>query len=439
MRPIAVAACSIGLALACQTRPHDPPPPATNVVLVSIDTLRADHLGAYGYGPPTSPNIDAFAGDAVRFDRAFAHAPSTLISHASLFTSEIPSHHGASYHQFQAVSPAATTLTETLSEHGYRSFAVTGGGQLASAYGLDRGFEGYEEQPHFGSAWRRGLEWLDETGGRPFFLFLHTYDVHHPYQPTPGSLTMMDAGYRGTLPPDISVGLLEAVNWKGRHLDAADRAHIVAAYDAGIRDVDAEFGRLIEELRRRHLYDDTLIVLVSDHGEEFMEHGIIGWHGHTLYDELLRIPLIVKLPGRRDAGRVVDAPVRGIDLAPTILAIAGIAPPETFDGQALVPLPAPDSAAYEVLLVQREPGPGEDTGARGIRTSEWMTDGTHLFDLRHDPGEQHDIGRERPLLLRALLEEQRNTVAGRRVAEGIPFSPTQALKDRLRSLGYIGG
>ena len=347
---ILVGIAVIGLASGCGG--PAPTAPAHSVILISIDTLRADHLGCYGYPKPTTPAIDVFRRDAALFEQAIAHAPSTLPSHASMFTSLLPSHHGASVANSFGVDSEAITLTEILKAEGYATAAFNGGIQLDPIYGLDRGFDVYDAvRPSvasadllvdpvdmFDHAVDEAIHWIEniEINRRErFFLFLHTYELHHPYTPTPEALESIGADYDGSLPKDISVDLLRRINDGDVELEPGDLEHIISSYDAELRSVDTAFGRLIDFLREEDLYDDAIIVFTSDHGEEFGERGFVGWHAHTLYDELLRVPLLVKLPGAEHGGASLEPQVRGIDVAPTILAALELDAPAEFEGVSL--------------------------------------------------------------------------------------------------------
>ena len=211
-----VLAAALALAGGCRARPRTP------VILVSIDTLRPDHLGCYGYPRPTSPNLDAFRKDAVLFRQAIAHAPSTLASHASLLTSLLPPHHGASISNNLAVPRGVVTLAELLRAEGYATASFNGGVQLDPVWGLDQGFDTYmsvkprgapaeslvDEHDRFSFITEEARAWILDHEGPPFFLFLHTYEVHHPYSPDPADLDPFRGDYKGPLPDRITVDLL---------------------------------------------------------------------------------------------------------------------------------------------------------------------------------------------------------------------------------------
>jgi arylsulfatase A-like enzyme len=442
--------CASGLGLAALaatlscSRPAARPP----IVLVSIDTLRPDHLGCYGYPRPTSPNIDAFRKDAVLFRSAFAHAPSTLPSHASMLTSLLPPHHGASIANDLAVPHEILTLAEVLHERRYVTASFNGGLQLDPVYGLDQGFDVYESvKPRGASAGslvdpadrfshtvERARAFVERQAGPGFFLFLHTYEVHHPYSPDPGDLAPFRGDYRGPLPDLITVDLLRQINSGMRRVDDRDRQHIVDTYDAEIRSMDRAFGALVGFLKARKLYDAALVVLTSDHGEEFNEHGRMGWHSHTLYDELLRVPLLIKLPGGRLAGATIESTARHTDLAPTVLHALGIPVPAAFCGRDLfAPGPAPAGAddVWSALDVK------EPSEAWSLRTPEWKLVENRLYDLRHDPGEHTDVASAHSDVARRLAARRQALVDARKRASRRPAEADDELRERLRSLGYV--
>jgi arylsulfatase A-like enzyme len=414
-----------------------------DIVLISIDTLRADHLGCYGEKLPTSPHLDAFRADSVMFRTVEAQAPSTLASHASLFTSELPAHHGASFARLTALPDSAVTLAEVLAREGYRTVGLTAGGQLDPVFGVGQGFQTYRaetEKRRPGAFARRvaeGLRELDASDRRPLFLFLHTYETHHPYTPAPGILKRLDPGYRGRLGDRISIPFLEEVNAGRIRLDAADVRHVERAYSAEIVSADRGFGQLIDGLRERHRYRDTLIVVTSDHGEEFDEHGTLGWHSHTLYEELLRVPLLVHLPGGADAGREVALPVRSIDIAPTILELAGVASPDTFDGRSLVPLMRGEDLPELPQVAELDDDAPPAEAATSVRFRGWKLIGTRLFDLGADPGEQVSRSGDDTARWAEMIRIANAALAHRPGASTPGVHLDEKFERELRALGYL--
>jgi arylsulfatase A-like enzyme len=442
-------ACLAGALLAAGSgacRRHEPLRP---FVLVSIDTLRPDHLGCYGYGRPTSPDIDAFRRDAILFRQAVAQAPSTLPSHASILTSLIPPHHGASIANNLALPLEVTTLAEVLRSDGYATASFNGGIQLDPSWGLDQGFETYvsvkprtataealvDVLDRFAHEVDLAERWVESHPGRPFFLFLHTYEVHHPYTPDPAEMDLFRDGYTGPLPDRITVDLIRRINDGKLEVDARDRQHVVDAYDAEIHSMDEAFGQLIRFLKAKGLYDPALIVFTSDHGEEFGEHGRLGWHSHTLFDELLRVPLLVKLPFSRLGGTRVDRQVRGIDVAPTALAALGLAAPPAFEGANALAVGVPASPDALESFSSRDVV--EPNASVALRTPVWKLYDGRLFDLTADPGETRNVAASHADVALRLRQHLRAAVAarprpGKRVA-----APDDEVRERLRALGYV--
>jgi arylsulfatase A-like enzyme len=439
-----VACLALAAFVSCAT-PDDQvqrPAPTANVILISIDTLRPDHLGCYGYDVPTSPSLDQFCAEAVVFEQAIAQAPSTLHSHASIFSSLLPHHHGASWGAKTRLPDEAVTITEVLKAAGYATGAFTGGGQMDRVFGLDQGFDVYDRPgpQRFLHTVRRGIEWLDTTTDRPFFLFLHSYEVHHPYEPSPEHLALVGGDYDGELPDAISIELLREYNSRSRELKAGDLPHIIATYDAEIRSMDEGFAFLVAALKERGLYDDTLIVFTSDHGEEFGEHGAIGWHSHSLYDELLRVPLVIRFPGGAHAGRVVEQQVRSLDIAPTMAAILGLPVPDDFAGVDLTRFITGDETLSLLAISRMDRKRGIERSS--IRTDRWkmMTPGI-LYDLQTDPGEQWDTPSFKPTgsrdTVKRLQEALSEALAEREPLESEQVAPSESTLDELRALGYI--
>jgi arylsulfatase A-like enzyme len=423
----------------CRQPPRQRPP---GILLVSIDTLRPDHLGCYGYPPPTSPAIDRLCAESVVFDHASAHAPSTLPSHASILTSLLPHHHGASFENKRALPDEILTLAEVVAAAGYRTAAFTGGGQIDPIFGLGQGFEEYRvpASSDFTVTVDKGLKWLDQVGDAPFFLFLHTYQVHHPYEPAPEVLAKFESGYDGPFPDHISVETIRAINASGKPLPEADLRHIVATYDAEIREADDAFADLVEGLRGRGLWDSTVVIFTSDHGEEFAEHGYVGWHSHTLYEELLHVPLVIKLPAGREAGRRVDRLVRSIDIAPTALKAVGLRVPEQFSGIDLAALWSGREVPPLVAVSRLDRADKAKVSA--IRDERFKLERLYsrrerLFDLADDPQERWDASSSFPGEVGRLLALYDGILASRPTPAQLEVDPGDDLKKSLEDLGYI--
>lgn len=417
-----------------------PPPPS--VVLISIDTLRADHLGAYGYGPPTSPRLDALAREGVLFETAVAAAPSTLPSHASIFTSLSPHRHGASFAARRPLAESVLTLAEVLKGAGYRTGAFHDGGQIVPELGLGQGFEVYRPigQDRLAPVAAAGLAWLDGLKRQePFFLFLHTYETHLPYTPAAADLALFEPEpYTGFLGKGVGHKEMRTVKNQGLPLSPADQTHVVASYDAEIHSMDRALGELLEALQARGRLTDTLVVVTSDHGEEFGEHGTWAWHSHTLYEELLRVPLVLRLPADT-AGSVSDVRIpelaRGIDLAPTVLDVLGLPIPEAFEGRSLLPLIRREPASAPFALSLLDGGDPEQDFA--VRRERWKLYGERLFELEADPGERTDRAPERAEIAEVLRRYWTRERARGATATGSAIEIEGELRRRLEALGYL--
>ncbi len=440
-----VLALGVLLALACAPagRPR-------GVILISIDTLRADHLGCYGYERPTTPALDRLAAEGVRFARATAPSPWTIPSHASMLTGLLPPGHGMLDFDRQ-LPPEVRNLGEILKGHGFESAAFININYLLPASGLTRGFDRVVYHPTRGeggvqtrSAPRAVAtveEALARSDERPFFWFVHTFDVHTDYRPDAAHREAFVRPYDGGL--DGSTKTLNRVRQGELAASAEDIAHARDLYDAGIRQLDDVLGGLFAFLEETGLADETLVVVTSDHGEEFLEHGSV-LHGRTLYDEVIRVPLLIRGPGV-PRGRVVEQPVQLVDVVPTLLALLGLPPAPDLDGRDLSRLwsagggPAPEAVVAEAAPWKLW------TGSRAHFVS--VTLGDHklihelesgesrLFDLARDPGERHDLAAEQPERVAELLAEVEAYRARERAAAGErPLSEEQI--EQLRALGY---
>jgi arylsulfatase A-like enzyme len=419
-----------------------------SLVLISIDTLRADHLGAYGYPRPTSPNFDALARESLLFERCYSHSPKTASSHMSLFTGVLPAAHGVlNWDEGGTRRPEALpTLASLLQQAGYRTAAYTGGGNVSAELGFEHGFDTYVDTA--GASFSLAQLALDDLARtrRPFFLFVHTYAVHDPYLPPPEHAgPFVDPGYAGRI-----VASLEALgagnDWRPLHRaywarvnagDAADRRHVVDLYDGGIHAMDADLGRLLD--RFRALFgDEAVLVVVSDHGEEFQEHR--RWNHNSLYDEVLHVPLLVRFPGAAHAGRVA-APTRLTDVMPTLLDWLGLRTPGHVQGVSLVPVLAGDDRRPRPLLAE-----WNAWGMSALRTADLkymrLREGEELYDLAHDPGEKRNLlpaAADRTYLLRLTAErllESSFSLKERLGRNATPLLDAQTRK-QLEALGYV--
>ena len=423
-----------------------------DIVLVSIDSLRPDHLGCYGYPKPTSPTLDRLASEGVRCEVAVSTTSWTLPAHAAMLTGLFDSAHGVVDNGLR-LPAARTTLAEALAHSGWKTAGFFGGPYLDPAFGFGQGFERYEscmsprvESSHEDVTGPRTVEaverWLDETvepgAAEPFFLFLHLWDVHYDYRPPAEYVENFDPGYDGTLDAsDLPHNAAIAADMSPR-----DLRHLLALYDGEIRFTDENLGKILDAIDRKGRLRDALVIVTADHGEEFFEHGGKG-HQKTLFDEVVRVPCIVRWPGHLPRGAVVRDPVRIVDLAPTILSLAGASDRPPMQGRDVSPLlrgesMAPAPALMELLVDRND--------IRGLRTDReklisWRHAGkSFLYDLVRDPRELEPIPEPSPRLesslaeLRQLLE--RCADLGGPAAERLEVAPD--LVRRLGVLGYAG-
>lgn len=369
-----------------------------NLVLISLDTLRADKVGAYGAPEKLTPQLDAFAGEALLFERAYSTSCVTADAHMSMFTGLYPSVHGV--HNADSVSrqqvrlsQGIRTLPEQLSRAGFRTAAIAAGGNMSGSYGFARGMERYEEIFEIKDAQKRFSELLDgyEKDER-FMIFFHTYRLHDPYMAEDAYLAEHE--YTGAiehrvdvlreLREDASFRSLRDSFWKNVDKKSErDRARLVQLYEALVREVDEVVGAMIEELRDKH--PNTMIVIVSDHGEQFGEHG--GFLHNDLYEELVRIPWMVWSPKQR-WGHRVGAPVSTLDLAPTLIDWLGVEPLPNVQGQSLSSIVEDRQAPRPIFAEKRGNGTALRIGSEKIIERY----GKRLeFDLAVDPRELQSI------------------------------------------------
>jgi len=401
-------------------------PPPRNLLLITVDTLRPDHLGAWGYERGTSPGIDALAAGGVVFEDAYSHTSWTLPSLATLMTSLYTSSHGA--WNFESKLPeSVTTLAEILAEHGYHTGAVVTHVFAGRKYGMHQGFAEFDEElvvegirahaqitsPRVSA---KGAEWIQRRSGdeRPWFLWLHYFDPHGQYMEHPG----------------IS--------------ERFGRAEKLDLYDGEIAFTDRAIGTLLARLDAMGHADDTVVVLTADHGEEFGEHGRTR-HGKTLFEEVIRVPLVVRAPGLTP-GRVVG-PAPSVDLLPTLLELMGLPAPEGLSGASL--LAAMQGAPLEARPVLSELRAMAFKDADSYRLGRWkvIREGwkkrNHLYDLEADPAELVDLSAVHPEQLERMLREmdalrgaaRSASMEGRSSEQSPDLTPDEL--EGLRQLGYV--
>lgn len=424
-----------------------------NIILVSIDTLRADRLGAYGYHRDTSPEMDSLASTSVLFEWALSQAPNTSPSHMSMFTSLYPTVHG-----FTAAGNRLAgwrlTLAEYLRERGYRTLATTDGAYMRGWYGFDQGFEQYSDfKKGIAKAVRLAFRWLDGGVAEDrFFLFIHCYDVHSPYTPPPPYRDLYtDPNYDGGFHPGSRQ--LEAIRRavrrrdpeRGHGLSPADIEFISARYDGGIRYTDHWIGSLVDGLASRGLDGNTWLFITSDHGEEFTEHGSV-LH-EKLYHTVTHVPLIVRPPGGSRPGRRIPEIVELTDLMPTMLEIAGIEPVRALEGRSLMDLMAGKADGWKDVAYSEHPWFGE---RRAITTPTLHVLTSHerreleAYAYREDPLELSRLpdsvaSEETREAMRSLLvwDEDQAAIAQVQAGGARPVSIDEATRAELRALGYL--
>jgi arylsulfatase A-like enzyme len=484
-----------------------------NVVVIALDTTRADHLGCYGYGRGTSPNIDRFARESFVFEQAISAAPWTAPALISLMTSLYPAVHGVreTPHDWR-MSEKVVTLAEILKSRGYATAAFTEGGYARGDFGLDQGFDLYPANPEdttddhsilkqasrIVANTNRTVDWLRARDDQPFFLFFHTYEVHAPYRAPDEYVRRFEPAFDENAEHETVRRIIETWNatraidcagyltytlhqrrchtfaelpkmqerWKfnasataqdcgkpGIFHEAAFQERLVDLYDAGIVHADEQVQRILETLRERRELENTIVVIVSDHGEGLGQHDDLE-HGLGLYPEILHVVLILRVPEslRRDlpAAARIEPLVRTVDVVPTLLDLLGIRPTGLgLQGKSLVPImrgAIEDRVAFShARTIARE----EDK-LEGIRSGPWRmiwdrgSETAQLFELSADPKAEHDVARAHTDVvseLRTLLDEQRARDATLRQAIGPGAQAIQlggAAVDELRGLGYIG-
>lgn len=423
-RPAALLALACALLAGCQWfGPRVDRTQIRNLVVITLDTTRADHLAAYGYKDIKTPHLDALAQRGVLFEQAITPVPLTLPSHTSIFTGRYPTHHGVRNNGTFRVPDTEETLAEILKRQGYHTGAVIGAFVLDSKFGLDQGFDSYDDNLHTGkkgpmfmfderpgrSVTDQGVAWLREHHQQSFMLWLHYFDVHANYEPPPPFDVLYDK----------------------------------RPYDGEIAGVDAEIGRVISALGDFNRLADTLVVVVADHGESLGEHGE-ATHSLLLYDATLHVPLIMSHPALHQGHRVAGQ-VRTIDIVPTVLDLLRLPIPGNVDGESLVPLLAGGRSAdlesyIETLVPRFNNGWAELRGVRTTAAKYIRAPRAEWYDLAADPQESRNLLAEQPPLLaqfsRRLDEYLRTDVLLTGSGADASLKLSAADRERLAALGY---
>jgi arylsulfatase A-like enzyme len=421
-----------------------------NLVLISLDTLRARSLGLHGYGRDTSPFLDSLAEESAIFEQAMTTAATTSPAHMSMFTGVYPVKHGIMF-GMEGKSGEYPALAKRLRLAGYQTAAFTENGFLIREYGFGEGFARYSENR--GRAFQvapgqveltfsQARAWLRNQPPRPFFLFVHTYQVHSPYDPPPPYDRLFEGdGLAGHDDPRVR-----------RHRDN---------YDREIRMVDDQLKGFFADLSQLGLERDTMVVVTSDHGEEFGEHGVLG-HGSHLFEEVMHVPLIVRAPGRVAAGRRIPGVVSLIDLYPTLLEFAGVPVPDDIDGISLLPAlagaPLPERAVFAEGRVTFRMRIGERDGSWNPPLVAWRTarakyiahrpakgeaDPAVYYDLATDPHEGNPLplaeaDRERlDIAITTYLDHDPDHRALALDTDTAAAELDPEIREKLRQLGYL--
>ena len=406
-------------------------PSDLNVLLFTLDTTRADHIGCYGYPQIKTPNIDALAAEGILFQNATAPCPLTLPSHSSMFTGSYPFFHGVRDNGGFYLEKEQVTLAEVLQQAGWATSAFVGAFVLDSRWGVDQGFDYYYDNFDFAkykkisldSVQREGgevikafFEWFGQNATKKFFSWIHLYDPHTPYEPPEPFRTQ----------------------YGGREY---------GLYDGEIAYADSLVGRVLDSLREKSLLEKTVVVIVGDHGESLGEHHESS-HGFFIYDATVSVPLIIRIPSAELRGKTVAAQVRNIDLLPTLCDLLGLPEPGDVQGKSLLPLVAgrtsgPDREAYSESYYPRYHYGWSEL--KSIRTSKYkfiQAPRPELYDLSLDPREQNNIfGRESSLAERFVrdLEKLEKRLSRKGIEHRGPQQLDDDSREKLMALGYVGG
>jgi len=445
------ALSAIGLLASCSSGGSTPP----SVVVIVVDTLRADHLSQYGYSRETSRALEGFASRATRFLSCHAPASWTAPSTASLFTGLLPARHGTDF-RGAALPEVAFTLAEHVRSAGWTTLGISYNHNVTATTRFDQGFDYFEGTEGESGVYpdirnmRRNLGHLVRSASRPFFLYLQPMNVHGPYRTPEGHRADL-LGHEPSPEFEYSESLMKSIMKKGK-LDR--RAEVTDAYlqshedqyDTAVRYSMDRIAEILEDLRELGCYDEALVVLTSDHGEELYDHQGFG-HGYTLHEELLRVPLWIKLPHQRRA-RVVEQRVSLVDLLPTVLEIVGLTVPEDLDGRSLARLlrdgEDPLLGSRPFFFETRWPGRIEGEGVlvhpwkliRIERDYAGRRNHVALYQLAADPAERTNVAAERPDVVERLTKVLLTWRASVRALPAAEDVTSRMNAETLEALGY---
>ena len=402
-----------------------------NLLFFTLDTTRADHIGCYGYSLVETPVIDNLARNGILFKNAISQAPLTLPSHSSIFTGTYPFYHGVRDNGGFYLEPEHETLAELLNKSGWATSAFIGAFVLDSRWGLDQGFDYYYDNFDFTKYKKIGLDtvqreggevinaffdWLEKNDQQRFFSWIHLYDPHTPYEPPEPYKTK----YSGT-------------PW--------------GLYDGEIAYVDCLIGEVLEELKQKNLRENTIIVIVGDHGESLGEHHE-NTHGFFIYDASVSVPLIIQIPSSQLKGKLIEFQVETVDIMPTILQILGLTVPDEIQGKSFIPLLTSESQAQERLAYSETYYPryhygwSELKSLRSLQYKYIRAPRPELYDLTLDPGERRNIYNQRLSVGRRFeqeLKSREKKMSARGIEEKGPQKMDAEAREKLMALGYIGG